>query len=58
LHCEKKHTGNDSLPCRIVSAQKDLDDAAVAPGIHEEIEEKDNAHSKRHRTVSILWGIS
>jgi hypothetical protein len=42
------------VPCRIVSAQTDLSDAAVASGIHEEIEEKDNVHSKRHRTVSIF----
>jgi hypothetical protein len=42
------------MPCRFVSAQKDLNDAAVAPGIHEEIEEKDSDHSKRLRRVSIF----
>jgi len=35
-------------------AQKDLDDAAVAPGVHKEIEEKDNDHPKRRRKVSIF----
>ena len=36
-------------------AQKDLNDAAVEPGIHKEIEEKDNDHTKRRRrTVSIF----
>jgi hypothetical protein len=38
----------------MVSAQKDLDDAAVVLGIHKEIEEKDNDHPKRRRTVSIF----
>jgi hypothetical protein len=50
----KKYIRTASLPCRIESAQKDLNDAAVVPGIHEEVEEKDNDHSKRHRTVSIF----
>jgi len=35
-------------------AQKDLNDAAVVPGIHKKIEGKDNDHSKRRRTVSIF----
>jgi beta-lactam-binding protein with PASTA domain len=35
----------------IVSAQKNLNDAAVVPGLHKEIEEKDNDHSKQRRTV-------
>lgn len=43
-----------SLPYRIVSAQKDLNEAAGVSGIHKEIEEKDNNHPKRRRTVSIL----
>jgi hypothetical protein len=42
------------MRCRFVSAQKDLNDAAVAPGIHEEMEEKDSDHSKKHRKVSIF----
>jgi hypothetical protein len=42
------------LPCRFVSTQKNLNDEAVAPGVHEETEEKDNVHSKTRRTVSIF----
>jgi ferredoxin-thioredoxin reductase catalytic subunit len=43
-----------SLPCRIVSAQKNLNDAAVVPSIHKETEEKDSDYSKQRRTVSIF----
>jgi hypothetical protein len=49
-----KYIRTASLPCRIVSAQMDLNDAAVVPGILKEIEEKDNDHPKRRRTVSIF----
>jgi len=35
-------------------AQNDLNDAAVVPGIHKEIEEKDNDRPKRRTTVSIF----
>jgi ferredoxin-thioredoxin reductase catalytic subunit len=54
VHGEKKYIRTASLPCRILSAQKDLNDAAVVPCIHKEIEEKDNDHSKQCRTVSIF----
>jgi hypothetical protein len=50
----KRNIRTASLPCRIVLAQKDLNDATVVPGIRKEIEEKDNEHPKRRRTVSIF----
>ena len=51
---QKKYVRTASLPCRIVSAQKDLNDEAVVPGIHKKKKEKDSDHPKRRRTVSIF----
>jgi hypothetical protein len=50
---KQKRIRTASLSCRVVSAQKDLDQATVVPGSSEEIEEKDD-DSKKHRRVSIF----
>jgi hypothetical protein len=51
---KQKHPRTASLSCRIVSARKDLGQAAVAPGCYEEIKEKDNDNCKKLRKVSIF----
>jgi ferredoxin-thioredoxin reductase catalytic subunit len=50
---KQKHIRTASLSCRIVSSQKDLDQAAVVPCSYEEMEERDD-DSKKCRTVSIF----
>jgi hypothetical protein len=56
---KQKYIRTASLSCRIVSAQKDLDQAAVVPGSYKEIEERVDDDSKKCRRVSIFqFGIS